>query len=67
MTKSEGKPMMGRRQFLSVLGASTSVAATTQLPVIALADSESADEKRRSRYRENDHIKTFYRVNRYPS
>jgi hypothetical protein len=67
MMKLVSKPIIGRRQFLSILGASTSTAAATQLPMAALADSESGDEKRRSRYRESDHIKTFYRVNRYPS
>ena len=67
MTKFKGKPIMGRRQFLSVLGTGTSVAAVTHLPGVALADSESADEKRKSRYRESDHVKTFYHVNRYPS
>jgi hypothetical protein len=25
-----------------------------------------ADEKRKARYRESEHVKTFYRVNRYP-
>jgi hypothetical protein len=33
----------------------------------ARADSESNDEKRKSRYKETDHVKTYYRVNRYPS
>ena len=33
----------------------------------AHADTESNDEKRKSRYRETEHVKTFYRVNRYPS
>ena len=33
----------------------------------AKADNETNDEKRKSRYRESDHVKTFYRVNRYPS
>ena len=33
----------------------------------AKADSENNDEKRKARYKETDHVKTFYRVNRYPS
>ena len=33
----------------------------------AKADSETNDEKRKSRYRESDHVKAYYRVNRYPS
>ena len=33
----------------------------------AHADTESNDEKRKARYRETEHVKTYYRVNRYPS
>jgi hypothetical protein len=33
----------------------------------AKADTETNDEKRKARYKETDHVKTFYRVNRYPS
>jgi hypothetical protein len=32
----------------------------------ANADSETPDEKRKARYQESDHVKTFYRVNAYP-
>ncbi len=31
------------------------------------ADSENNDEKRKARYKETDHVKAFYRVNRYPA
>jgi hypothetical protein len=31
----------------------------------ARADAETTDEKRKSRYRETEHVKTFYHVNRY--
>jgi hypothetical protein len=37
------------------------------LPTRAEADSENNEEKRKSRYRETEHVKTFYRVNRYPT
>jgi hypothetical protein len=30
------------------------------------ADTENNDEKRKARYRETEHVKTYYRVNRYP-
>jgi len=30
-----------------------------------VADTETNEEKRRSRYRETEHVKTYYRVNRY--
>ena len=64
----EQKPKVGRRDFLS-LGAGATVAAAAAGPLAseARADTESNDEKRKSRYRETEHVKTFYRVNRYPS
>ena len=58
---------LGRRQFLRALGAGASVAAASPLALEAKADSESNDEKRKSRYKESDHVKAYYRVNRYPS
>jgi hypothetical protein len=36
------------------------------LAIEAKADSETNDEKRKSRYKETDHVKAYYRVNRYP-
>jgi hypothetical protein len=65
----QGKaPTLGRRDFLRALGAGAGAAAVTApLATEAKADSESNDEKRKARYRETDHVKTFYRVNRYPS
>jgi len=65
MTK-ERKTAMGRREFLRALGAGATVAAAP-LASGARADTETSDEKRKARYRETDHVKTFYRVNRYPS
>jgi len=67
--KPQGKAIVGRREFLRVLGAGAGVAATTAAPLAtaAKADTESNDEKRKARYKETDHVKTFYRVNRYPS
>ena len=61
--KAEGKATLGRRHFLRALG----VGAAAPLATEAVADSESNDEKRKPRYRESDEVKTFYRVNRYPS
>lgn len=58
---------VGRRDFLRVLGAGTAVAAAAPLAATgAKADNESNDEKRKSRYKETDHVKRFYQVNRYP-
>ena len=65
----ERKTTLGRREFLRTLGAGATVAAAAATPLAdeARADTESNDEKRKSRYRETEHVKTFYRVNRYPS
>ena len=66
--KRERKTTLGRREFLRALGAGATVAApATPLADEARADTESNDEKRKSRYRETEGVKTFYRVNRYPS
>ena len=61
------KTSLGRRQLLRALGAGAAVAAASPLALEAKADSESNDEKRKSRYKESDHVKAYYRVNRYPS
>jgi hypothetical protein len=68
MTKAP-KRALGRREFLRTIGAGATVAAAAATPLAgeARADTESNDEKRRSRYRESAEVKTFYRVNRYPS
>jgi hypothetical protein len=58
---------LGRRDFLRTLGVgATAVAATAPLAGEARADTESNDEKRKARYQETEHVKTYYRVNRYP-
>jgi hypothetical protein len=60
---------VARRDFLRSLGVGAGVAATATGPLAgsAQADTENNDEKRKARYRETDHVKTFYRVNRYPT
>jgi hypothetical protein len=66
--KAERKRTLGRREFLRTLGAGAGAAAAAgSLASEARADTESNDEKRKSRYKETEHVKTFYRVNRYPS
>ncbi|MEA2937072.1 MAG: hypothetical protein QOC56_576 [Alphaproteobacteria bacterium] len=60
---------LGRREFLRTLGAGATVAATGGATLVgaARADTETNSEKRKARYKETEHVKTFYRVNRYPS
>lgn len=64
--KSAGKTV-ARRDFLRALGAGAGVAVTASAPLTtpAAADSESNDEKRKARYKETEHVKKFYAVNRY--
>jgi hypothetical protein len=61
------KAKLGRREFLRALGAGATVAAASAGPLSgeAIADTETGEQKRKSRYRVTEHVKTFYRVNRY--
>jgi ribosomal protein L12E/L44/L45/RPP1/RPP2 len=66
--QSKTKTAVGRREFLRLAGAGATAAAAAPLGATqAQADTETNDEKRKARYKETDHVKTFYRVNRYPS
>ena len=67
MIKPESKTTLGRRQFLRALGVGAAATAVTPLATEAKADNETNDEKRKARYKESDHVKSYYRVNRYPS
>jgi hypothetical protein len=61
------KAKLGRREFLRALGAGATITAASvgSLSGEAVADTETSREKRKSRYRATEHVKTFYRVNRY--
>ena len=65
--RTQNKTKVARRDFLRVLGAGAGIAATAvPLATVAAADTENNDEKRKARYKETDHVKAYYRVNRYP-
>lgn len=66
--KQQDKATVARRDFLRVLATGAGAAAVSAGPLAtqAAADTESNDEKRKARYKETDHVKAFYRVNRYP-
>lgn len=64
--KAQGKTTIGRRQFLRNLGVGAGAAVAAPI-ASAKADDEGNAEKRKSRYRLTDHIKEYYRVNRYPA
>lgn len=67
--KQKDKAMIVRRDVLRVLatGASVAAVASTSLTSPAVADTENNDTKRKARYKETEHVKAYYRVNRYPS
>jgi hypothetical protein len=65
--KQKQKTTVGRRDFLRVLGAGAAVASAAPLVAGSAVAAESDAEKKKTRYRETDHVKAFYRVNRYPS
>jgi hypothetical protein len=64
---AQSKTIVGRRGFFRALGVGAVAGAVAPLTREAAADSESNDEKRKARYKETDHVKAYYRVNRYPS
>jgi hypothetical protein len=64
--EQESKSGLKRRDFLRAIGLSAATAAAVPLATEARADTETDDEKRKARYQESDHVKAYYRVNRYP-
>jgi hypothetical protein len=59
---------IGRRDLLRVLAIGTASAAATGVAPPATADTETPDEKRKTRYQaDSPEVQTFYRVNRYPT
>lgn len=55
-----------RRRFFMMGGSAVAAAAVVPLAGSeALADSQSQSERVKARYKETDHVKNFYRVNRY--
>ena len=67
--RDEKTTTVGRRDFLRKVGVgAVGVGATLATPLVtpARADSENDQEKRKARYKETDHVKAYYRVNRYP-
>lgn len=65
--KAQSKIALERRQFLRALGVGAAVTVAGPLTTEAMADTETNDEKRKARYKETEHVKSYYRVNRYPS
>jgi anaerobic selenocysteine-containing dehydrogenase len=68
MAHKTDEKAVDRRGFLKALGAGAGVAATaaavTVAPTAAIAAESDADKKK-ARYKETDHVKAFYKTNRY--
>ena len=65
--RTQRKATLGRRQVLGGLAVGGAVTAAAALGTRVMADTETNDEKRKSRYKETEHVKSYYRVNRYPA
>ena len=65
--KNEEKAKIGRRGFFRLVSAGAAAGAIAPLAREASADTGTDDDKRKARYRESDEVKTYYRVNRYPT
>lgn len=65
-TKTLDQQAPDRRGFLKALGLGVGAAATTVVAVapVAVAGESDADKKK-ARYKDTDHVKAFYRTNRY--
>ena len=64
--KRQGAAGVDRRRFFMMGG--SAVAAAAVVPLAggeAAADDESRAERVKARYKETDHVKNYYRVNRY--
>ena len=58
-------PVVGRRGFFKAIagvGAAAALGAGGVAPAIA---QETGDERTKARYQETDHVKAYYRTNRY--
>ena len=65
--KQQDKSKLGRRDFLRAMGAGAGLAVTAAAPLASEAAATETDaEKKKARYTETDHVKAYYRVNRYP-
>jgi len=66
--KQQDKSKLGRRDFLRAMGAGAGLAVTATAPLATgAAAAESEAEQKKARYKETDHVKAYYKVNRFPS
>jgi hypothetical protein len=66
--KQQDKSKLGRRDFLRAMGAGAGLAVTAAVPLATEATAAESDaDKKKARYKETDHVKAYYKVNRFPS
>ncbi len=68
MTGQKKDKAIDRRGFLRAVGGASTVAAVAVAAPVATTEalaSQATDEQRKARYQETDHVKTYYRTNRY--
>jgi hypothetical protein len=63
--KAKAAAGVDRRRFF-LMGGSAAVAAAAAVPLSSEAEAEESQAERvKARYKETDHVKNYYRVNRY--
>ena len=63
--KAKAAAGVDRRRFF-LMGGSAAVAAAAAVPISSEAEGEESQAERvKARYKETDHVKNYYRVNRY--
>lgn len=70
MTEKTDPKLSARRRFFGALGLAAVAAPAAAFEIDGSTGGlppakESEEEKRKPRYRETDHVRTFYRTNRY--
>ena len=63
--KAQAAAGLDRRRFFMMGGSAVAAAATVPLTGGEAVADESQAERVKARYKESDHVKNFYRVNRY--
>ena len=63
--KSPAKTGVDRRSFFLMGGSAVAAAAVVPLAGSEAVADESQAERVKARYKETDHVKNYYRVNRY--
>jgi hypothetical protein len=65
MSRSPSKPTVARRDLLRAMAAGVGAAAVPLASSTQAA--EAREDKGAARYRLSDHVKAYYRVNKYPT